>query len=503
MKLSKKFLCILLSAIMLFSMSVTAFAAPFGKQDCPVIFIPGYKSSEVYTDNDPEKVIDIPDNDTLLKIVEKKLIPALVTYSANGDADALALALSTEINIAFADWFNESTGDAKEGTGVDFNPAPTLVSPYSELTFHYDWRGDPLVIADELNAYINHILSISGCDKVALACHSFGSTVALSYLTEYGNDKVSSLVFDSPACDGVAIVGNLLTGKLTLDSATFAYFLEYSLGEEDYESLTASIVDLFNIAGIPELFTLFVDMIINELSPVLYKETFAPLFGYWPSMWAMVSDEYIDEAMAYIFDDLLKDKDLSALKARVSLYNSTVRKNKADTLKAFDTAGNFAVISRYGAPSFPLSKTSKLIGDTVIETRSTSLGAKTASVGTYFSDKALEGKDARYISPDKTVDASTCLFPEKTWFIKDITHAEMSPVEKYYKDFLFAEKELTCDTAELGRFSLYDRENDTIIKDETTPQKQEKVSFFTRITDFFKNLFARLSILIENLLKKK
>ncbi len=504
MKLSKKILSICLALIMLFSVTSVAFAAEGIKKDCPEIHVPGFYSSDIFADvNDPASLITLPDTDSILELVEKVLIPNLIIYSADRNADRLAASVSAEVNELFTDWFYESTGDAQENSGVIFHETPETVTSASRLIFRYDWRKDPLAVADSLNTYINNAITVSGCEKVALSAHSFGSNIIIAYLQKYGNDKVSSILFDSPACCGVAVVGNLLTGKVTFDSEAIAYFLKTGLGENEYENLLSSIIDIFDMAEIPELFTLFIDEVIEALAPGVYKETFAPLFGYWPAMWAMVPDAQLDEAMTYIFDGILKDQDTTALRAKIASYNAVVRENREAVLKDFDSVGKFAVLSRYGSPSFPLSSASDLLGDTVIETRSSSLGALTAPVGDYFSDEELAGTDDKYISPDRTINASTCMFPEKTWFIKGTGHFETELTEPYYDYFLFAEEELTCDKTDFGRFCTFDRETLSLIKDTSEPHKEENPSPLKRLFNFLVALFETIGNFFNKIFCKK
>ncbi len=493
MKPLKKIFSLCLALIMLFSVTGSAFATEEGKQDCPVIHVPGFYSSNIYADvNDKDSLIALPDADSIIELVKKDLIPALIIYSADRNVDRLSSSVSAKVNELFADWFYESTGEAKENSGVIFNETPGNVTAESKLTFRYDWRKDPVAVADSLNTYINNAVSISGCDKVALTAHSFGSNIITAYLQKYGNSKVSAVVYDSPACCGVAVAGNLLTGKVTFDSEAVAFFLKNILGETEYERLLSSIIDIFDMAEIPELFTVFVDEVIEALAPGVYKETLAPLFGYWPAMWAMVPDEQVDEAVSYILDGILKDQDTTALREKITSYNNVVRSNRENVLKSFDSVGKFAVLSRYGSPAFPLSSTSDLLGDGVIETCSSSFGALTAPVGDYFSDEELSGVPAEFVSPDKTVNASTCMFPEKTWFIKDTTHFETELTEPYYDFFLFADEELTCDKTDFGRFCTFDRETLTLTKDTSEPHKEENPSPIKRLFNFLIALFKAI-----------
>ncbi|MBR5437408.1 MAG: hypothetical protein IKV21_00675 [Clostridia bacterium] len=498
MKNAKKLLSILLAVLMIFSVSSIAFAAEASEPDCPVIHIPGFYSADIYADvENPETLIALPTTEEILELVKTTVVPALAVFSVSRDTDALATDICAGINVMFEDWFNESTGEAKEGSGIIFS-APTVAAKDSKYTFRYDWRSDPVIIAQNLSDYIDAVISLSDSETVALSCHSLGSSIALAYLTEFGNEKIDSIIFDSPACSGVAVVGNLLTGEVTLDGKAVATFLKTVLGESEYESLLASVLDIFEMAEIPELFTLFVDEIIEILAPAVYKKTLAPLFGYWPTIWSMVPDAKLDQAKAYIFDEILKDEDLSVLKEKIEAYDA-VREKREETLTAFDEKGTFAILSRYGSTAFPLNGSSDLVGDSVIETCSSSLGATTAPLGNYFSDAYLEGKDMDYISPDRTIDASTCLFPEKTWFIKNSGHFETHYTDDYYDFFLFAEEELTCNKTEFGRFCTFETENYTLVKDTSEPQKAENSSPLTRLFTFLAALFEHIGALLKKL----
>ena len=500
MKTSKKILSLLLALLMIFSMASFAFATETYKQNCPVIFIPGFSSSDIYTDiNDPSTQISFPDANAILTAVADTLVPALAAYAINKDTDKLTDTVTKRINEMCAPLFNEKSGDPKQGSGI----APREIksaSKKSRFTFRYDWRGDPMIIADELNKFIETIRELSGCDKVALGCHSLGSSIALAYLSKYGNSAVSAIVLDSPACNGVDLIGNVLTGNINLDAKSIGLFLKEILGDMEYKKLVSGFIDIMQSAGLFEMFSLFADEVIAELAPGIYRGTVAPLVGRWTTIWSMLPDDKMDEAKAYIFDEILKDEDTSVLEAKIDNYNSVVRNNRTKTLKSFDKLGRLAIFSRYTNQTIPLVESSIFMSDTIIDTKSTSFGATTAPIGEYFSDEYLKGKDMAYISPDRTVDASTCLFPEKTWFIKGSGHFETGGVtENYYDMFFFAKKELTCDTAEIGRFTYRDEATYSLVEDTTTPQKIEK-------PDFIRSLYNLISALLEvmrNLINSK
>lgn len=493
MKKSGRLIAFILAFVFVFTLCVPAFAAENNGQQCPVIVIPGIATSIIYNDKDDTSTkITYPDSENVLDLVKKTVVPSLLTFSADRDAEKLASSICKEINSTFEEWFNNPDGSAKDNSGAHLvYPADSSIRAGGQYVFDYDWRGNPVEIAAQLDKFINYILENSNFDKVAFTAHSLGNVIALSYISIYGDDKVQGWVCDSPAIFGVSYIGDLLCGEMVLNAESIDFFLKELLGTTEYEELMTSIVDVFNLAGIPEMLSIFLNDIIDKIAPTLYKDTLLPLCGRWLTIWAMCPDDRIDEAMYSVFNGYCKDEDLSVLKSKIEAFNSKVRKDKTQTLLDFDEDSRIAVISRYGFSSLPITPSYDLMTDTVIETKSTSFGATTASIGKCFDEAYLEGKDLSYVSPDKTVDASTCLFPEKTWFIKNSKHAESSVTKKFYNSFLFAEEEATIGNHQLSRFSYYDAETGNLVEDTTSPEPIESLSPLQVLFNFLKALLNK------------
>jgi hypothetical protein len=60
--------------------------------------------------------------------------------------------------------------------------------------------------------------------------------------------------------------------------------------------------------------------------------------------------------------------------------------------------------------------------DAIIDIDSTSLGATYVKAGDVLSEEYISTHDAKYISPDGSIDASTCLFPDNVWFFHGQHH---------------------------------------------------------------------------------
>ena len=83
-----------------------------------------------------------------------------------------------------------------------------------------------------------------------------------------------------------------------------------------------------------------------------------------------------------------------------------------------------AVLLRANFPNVPIIESHYENSDFVVDVKYASLGATAADYDkTFPADyvQAVPG-EINYISPDRVIDASTCAFPEKTWFIKNTTH---------------------------------------------------------------------------------
>ena len=91
------------------------------------------------------------------------------------------------------------------------------------------------------------------------------------------------------------------------------------------------------------------------------------------------------------------------------------------------------VVSKYGVQMIPTCESADLVGDQIASLYRSTFGATTSTVLTTLSDEYIEKQTnaglGKYISPDKQVDASTCFWPDNTWFIKGVTHSDWTSFE--------------------------------------------------------------------------
>lgn len=470
------------------------------KRTCPTIKVNGFMSNDIYKNigtQSEEKVFGIS-GDVIFDLV-KDCIPALARFVVDRDWDKLGETVTPIASACFEDIMLDSNGEPKDNSGAKFiYPEPNEIKKDSVLPFKYDWRLDPLVIAKELNDYIDYVLECSGAEKVALDCHSLGGVIVITYVSVYGYEKIHGVVFNSTAIYGETYTGELLTGQLVLSKESVTEYLRYVLDQTEYENLINGIIDILSSAGIFNALLPLADDIILNLSEYLIPEVFAPIFGGWLTIWAMIPDEYIDEAMDYIFNDVYEGSDeYNGLIEKIENYNNTVRKNKTETVKETEKNCRVGVYSRYGYSSILVTPSWQNVSDGTIDTKYASFGATTAKYGEKLSDEYLANVDEKYISPDKTIDASTCLFPEKTWFVKYLKHADnCKNLQELTNAILFADETVTVDTYEsYPQYLINDTETD-VIRAET---ENDNMGIYEQST--FLKIFTYLIELVRRVLE--
>ncbi len=490
--LFKKSMSVLLSLIILSTTFVSALALgdPIRvKRDIPRIFVNGFMASTVYVDpDDPDSKVAWPlSGDDILGAVEKMAEP-LAALAASGDWNKFADELVPVVDELFAPVSSDFSGDVTNGSGVRFEyPAPEEITTDSYLEFVYDWRKDPIETAAELDKFINYVLECSGSEQVTLDCHSCGGVITLSYLKLYGTSKIRSVLFNATAIYGETYTGELLSGKIELNDKAVKSYLDYVLDGMEYENLLSLLMGTVTDVGVTEFICNYANDVVDEIYDQVSLSV-SKLFANWPTIWAMIPDDMLEDAQNHVFNEIYLNAnvDFSGLKAKTDNYNTLIRAGKTQALLDVNKDTNVYVIARYGYSSLPMTESWEIMSDGVVDTKYNSFGAKTANY-----NRKLNVPVTEYVNPDRNIDASTCLFPEQTWFIKNIKHSDMPGcVDLLIEKLLYYDGQATVDTfSQYPRFMEYDIEYNSLKTDKQT----EYVAFGDRILemimDFFRKLF--------------
>lgn len=495
---------IVLSLVFVPALSLSANASETGIiRDCPQIDIHGFMASDILKDmNDPEKgyVFNYAADDILNML--KKALPAILPDFLLNNWDGVASKLIPILEVFFDGMILNPDGTANGNSGLDFTyPSPDSITESSHLSFCYDWRLDPLDSAAKLNDYINYVLDCSGSDKVTITCHSLGGVITTSYVKLYGDEKIKSVVYDTTAVFGETYTGELLSGKLTLNADAIEYYLRFVFEGNDYELFLNGLMSILNDLGILDAVCLMGNDLIEKLSPIVLPQLIVPMFAGLPTIWAMVPDEYIDDAMDYVFGTVYEnDKvDRSGLIEKIENFNTIVRADKTQTLKKLNDDVNMYVISRYGYSSIPVGPSYMSLTDSTIDTSRSSFGATTADYLSVLTDEQLAEFDPAYVSPDKMVYAGTCLFPDQTWLIKNYPHAESSGIADMIATLLYYDGQADINTFdEYPQFLKYNRaENSVSPFTAADAEDTKEYSFFDRILNIFSSMFSKIFSYIQ------
>ncbi len=440
----KKVLSVILAAVLLFSVCVTGFAAP--KSVTPVIIVDGVGCRGYYMDpgTENEKSVFPPTVDVKYVVIQaltgiaKTLLTLNLDYTSQMTANILE-------NI-FDGFMCNGDGDSKYDN-VDTLYYPLSVDNYeldystdvpevaiagsaakaigSENTYfyNYDWRLDPLANADQLKEQIESAKEKAGSDKVILIPCSMGGVQTLAYLSKYGCDDIEKIIFMSSAHKGLLFVSELFSGNMQLSQKDiFKYISDFvNLKNENVDNIFDFVMSYFGNAWYLKPVFNFLDKFAKDVSNETVYASLRKVLGSMPGMWAFVCSEYYDEARAF-----MTTADTSkALLDKIDTYHEKVGSVNDKILKdAADKGVAICICSHYGKGSIPVTPKACVEGDYLIETVSTSNGVTIANAGEYLPDGYTQAvaDGHNHLSPDGKMDASTCLFPDSTWLIKNVGH---------------------------------------------------------------------------------
>ncbi len=301
--------------------------------------------------------------------------------------------------------------------------------PLRAYDFYYDWRLDPYETAAELNDYIGKIMAATGRDKVNLVGRCEGGCPLMAYLDAYGHAHVNKIMFYNTASNGYLLPTQLCSGKVEFRSADVRAWLNnnvhFSIDSleigEDIVNMLFGMLNLSAATPQIDLVGSALDGVYTRVLREVIPDVFMASYGTFPAVWAMVASADFDDALAYMFKG--KEAQYAGLIEKISAYHQNVQLRTEEILKECEADGvQIGAIAKYGYPAIPLSAEAEELSDGEALVKYLSFGATCATYAGTLSDAYIASRDAGYISVDKKIDASTCLFPETTWFIGGVDH---------------------------------------------------------------------------------
>lgn len=515
-KILKAVTALFLCAVITGSLCTVSFAQ--GEDNTAFVVVSGMNTFPLY-DSENNKVY--PLSTSSIASLAAKLLPEIMKYLVTKDGECLCNSILPVLKQAFepiacssdgsskynlhTDIFDGYLGDKAEYfLGKDKDEEGIVhagIEKFGEdrtFFFNYDWRLDPLEHADRLHSFINTVKELTGCDRVSLAAFSMGGTVLLSYLQKYGSADIDTAQFCSTAFQGTATVGELFKGELNISLEG----LIDRLGQLTRDDGLYTLIDYINEGLTKNGFNARVSDFANELltsqKSRIYSELLTPIFGYMPGLWALA--DYDDFNADKLF--MLSDNDNNVLSSRIDFYHSNVQGKASELLFSAEKDTDLYIISQYNMRGLCVSEGStNESNDFLIECKYSSGGATVAPLGSTLGENYKQAfhPEADYLSADGIIDASTCIMPDKTWFVKNMAHIDFP----YGGDgaamiiyFASLTQQQTVFTAEYSQFNRYDYKTEKlspVTAKESSSVLAEIAAFFSKIRNMFYELAARIS----------
>ncbi len=453
---------------MLTPMAMVAKAAPTKTQakteHSPVIIIPGIGQSPVdYYNPDGTQAVDddgkplggyytmivVDTRDIVNKLLKTLLLPTLATLLFQFDlgfTKAVGKVLEqilaahktnpdgTLVNDLRARRTTKSVAEMeKEDRDMFYRqfPMKKMTAEIGEdkaFYFAYSLMGDAIQTAKELDEYIQVVKEKTGCPQVTLVNVSLGGSVYVAYLDMFKDkgdlDQVINVV---AALKGTDAMGDLYERNFSL----YDRYLYSGLVPDLLETLgMGSDANTGHLIGVA--LHLFPRKVLENLLTAAYDYMQENILINNAQLWATVPmNRYPGLRERY-----LSDPAHAELRKKVDAYFGMQKRFDQNTLDAVKAGVRVDNICGYGLHFgdveyfvFGCGKsTPDSNGDGILHIGSTSQGATCVPAGTQFPADYKQAKpskeypDYSYIGPNRSVDASTCVLPDNTWFFEDQHH---------------------------------------------------------------------------------
>ena len=500
---------------------------PLGDQD----------GHEIFRFVDISNALKSSDGSDLKTSVMNVIKPLLVQGLLTGNYGPYYDALYTEVAELFSDVLLDENGDPRNGSGISQTRLAEMEDHLSRdeklsgdgsyhfdtYQFFYDWRLDPLETADRLYEHIERVKTLTGSSQVALVCRCVGANVVYAYIAKYGTDSIYSLGMDGVVgLYGCEPMSEAISGKFRVNLPAINRLLADLQALDMIGDLDPLIESTIALAAASPAITMtkealrltIYQKIVEGATSALALSTFFSC----PMYWACVNADDYDDAMQYVFGDEGSEKRVkyAGLIEKIEGYNTTVRQHMPEILqKIKENVSRVCVISKYGYQLAAVSESADMVADQIATVRSSSFGATTSKVYETLPESYLAAQTekglAEYLSPDDQIDASTCLFPEQTWFTKGARHSNWTWTEN---DLLYtvvtSDEVLTTDDLVVPRFFVQQNdyagtwepmtaenchtENWSTEKDDNAP-----AGFAAKLRAYFRAVSAWIRLVVEKL----
>ncbi|MEE1321427.1 MAG: hypothetical protein UHM85_07850 [Acutalibacteraceae bacterium] len=513
----KAILSLLLVMLTFLTVSVPAFSAAAAyENDLPIVYLRG-RGQYIY-DKNGKRIAPFgfePED----KIMEQadRLLAAFSSSLLMKDWDIYCDELVSVVGSIYKEIALDNNGEASDGSYPAANSKPKVKTgdyKLNDYVFNYDDRLSPWETAPKLRAYINEVLAATGKNKVQLVSRCLGSNFASAYLVRYKKEaksKIDTCVLYVPTVKGTLVASEAFSGEIKIDADAINNYVNEYMDDTELSDLLKAVVSVTYSMSMLSLGTNAVTSVYDQIADRVVPELVLATYGTMPSYWSLVNEEHFQKARDLIFSG--KEDEYAGLIDKIETNHNKVMNGIDNTLIELKNSGvKMMIIAKYNKALPPLFESSSIQADGLAELSSLSFGATAADMGKTLSKSYLDEVQLSgcidYVSDDLVIDASTGLFPDYTWYIKDSLHSDFpTSIDKLIYSVLHSKKQITIhDETKYPQFLQYNSD------DTLTPVKAAKpgdggsssdgggLSGITNIFSVITNLFNRIIQIIKSLL---
>lgn len=508
---SKKAISLFLACLMLLSVMPVALAtAVESEEKYPELTVKGFGASSVkiYYEDDPDKKsLFYPfDEERLMSNVEK-----IDDYMF----DAVKNQKPNILRSVIYDYCMETFGMLAykpDGSNMDgvVNEEPGLRKKSDGIyEFYYDCRESPAVSAHQLQVAIDQLFAETSAEKIELVGSSFGANIVTAYMHEYPQNlhKIDTVLLCAPSVGGMSFLGELLSGNFDVSARGLCDLID-RLSEEETLTQFFYILEETGVLNV-----LLEALAVPVLKKAVYEgvvDVARDLLATLPTLCVCIPDEYFIPAMKFLYGENYKDPNHTYAEtiAKMEYYHYNIANNATQIYLDAEKNNeglNMAVVCKFGVAAIPLTSGENAMDDGLVTTNVSSFGATCANYGEKLPADYVQQKytDYNLMCPEWNIDASTCAFPFRTWFIKGLGHGKkISDYNVFIREITTYDTDIFTDPNRPQFLKVRD-DDPQMLEPLVAEEEGTEQTILQKIVEFFRNLLVIPRKIIEWLTKGK
>lgn len=429
--------CVMTISVMPFSILAAERPVVTGRGETydhyPQVMVKGFGASSVkiYYENDPEqKSLFYPIDEERLKGNLNNIGDYILKSIENRQPNVLRTIIYSYVMDSLGMLALNPDGTNMEGVVTD--PVGLKYRGNGRYEFYYDCRLSPADSCDALYECINQIFEETDAERIELVGSSFGANIVTAYMYEYKDTeqmkKIDTVLLRAPSVGGMNFLGELFSGNFNVNSTGLCDFID----DNAEAPVLTDFLYLMDEAGILKpLLDCYAEPVLKQAVYMGVADAAKDLLATLPTIWVCIPDEYFIPAMKFLYGENYNDPNhkYAELIEKVTYYHNEIANNAAQIYLDAEKNNeylNVALITKFGNAAIPLTDRTNIMDDGLVSLPVTSFGATCTTYGTKFADDYKQQKYTEYnfMSPEWNIDASTCAFPFRTWFVKGMSHTE-------------------------------------------------------------------------------